>query len=45
MSIDLSSDKGVQIEYRFRSAGPFNAIGGFAVLGSYNEEITSSSGT
>ncbi len=44
VAIDLSSDKGVQIEYRFRSAGPFNAIGGFAVLGSYNDEATSSSG-
>jgi hypothetical protein len=44
VSIDLSSDRGVQVEYRFRAAGPFNAIGGFAVLGAYNMEATSSSG-
>ena len=45
VSIDLSSDKGVQIEYKFKSAGPYNATGAFAVLGVYNQESTSSSGT
>jgi hypothetical protein len=45
VSIDLSSDKGIEITYNFKSNGPYDAIGAFAVLGAFNNEQTSSSGT
>ena len=44
VAIDLSSDKGIEITFNFKSNGPFNAIGAFAVLGGLNQEQTSSSG-
>jgi hypothetical protein len=44
VSIDLSSNKGIEITYNFKSNGPYNAIGAFAVLGSSNDLYTSSSG-
>jgi hypothetical protein len=44
VAIDLSSDKGIEITLKFKSNGPFNAIGAFAVLGEFNGEQTSSSG-
>jgi hypothetical protein len=43
--IELISDKAIGITIHFRANGPYNAIGAFAVLGSYNNEATSSSGT
>ena len=43
VSIDLSSDKGIEITFNFKSNGPYNAIGAFAVLGA-NNMYTSSSG-
>ena len=45
VSIDLSSDKGIEITFNFKSNGPYDAIGAFAVLGSYNNVQTSGSGT
>jgi hypothetical protein len=44
VSIDLSSEKGIEITYNFKSNGPYNAIGAFAVLGASNQQQTSSSG-
>jgi hypothetical protein len=44
VSIDLSSEKGIEITYNFKSNGPFDAIGAFAVLGAHNNVQTSSSG-
>jgi hypothetical protein len=45
VAIDLSSEKGIAITFNFKSNGPYNAIGAFAVLGAFNQERTSSSGT
>jgi hypothetical protein len=45
VAIDLSSEKGIEITFNFKSNGPYNAIGAFAVLGAFNDESTSSSGT
>jgi hypothetical protein len=44
VAIDLSSEKGIEITFNFKSNGPYNAIGAFAVLGAMNDEETSSSG-
>ena len=43
--VNLNSDKAIGIKIAFRANGPYNAIGAFAVLGAYNDEATSSSGT
>ncbi len=43
--IELISDKAIGITINFKANGPYNAIGAFAVLGTYNNEVTSSSGT
>ncbi len=43
--IELISDKAIGITINFKANGPYNAIGAFAVLGSFNNEATSSSGT
>jgi hypothetical protein len=43
--IELNSENAIEIDVHFKSNGPFNAIGAFAVLGAYNDESTSSSGT
>ena len=45
VNIDLSSAEGIKLTFSFKANGPYNAIGAFAVLGSYNDESTSSSGT
>lgn len=42
VSIDLSSDKGIEITYNFKSNGPFKAIGAFAVIG---PSVTGNSGS
>ena len=44
VAIELSSDKGIEITFNFKSNGPYNAIGAFNVLGTLNQEQTSSSG-
>ena len=36
VSIDLSSDKGIEITFNFKSNGPYDAIGAFNILGSYS---------
>lgn len=36
VAIDLSSDKGIEITYNFKSNGPFDTIGAFDVLGDYD---------
>ena len=41
----LSGKDGIRITFNFNANGPYNATGAFAILGSYNDEITSSSGT
>ena len=43
--IELISDKAIGITINFKANGPYDAIGGFAVLGAYNNLATSSSGT
>ena len=43
--IELISDKAIGITINFRANGPYDAIGAFAVLGTYNNEQTTSSGT
>lgn len=43
--IELISDKAIGITINFKANGPYNATGAFAVLGAYNNESTSSSGT
>ncbi len=43
--IDLNSENAIEITVNFRSNGPYDAIGAFAILGAYNNEATSSSGT
>ena len=45
VSIDLSSSEGIMLTFNFKANGPYNATGAFAVLGAYNDEATSSSGT
>ena len=45
VKIDLNAAEGIKIRFRFKANGPYNAIGAFAVLGSYNNESTSSSGS
>jgi hypothetical protein len=35
VSLDLSSDKGIEITYNFKSNGPFTPIGAFAMLNTY----------
>ena len=45
VKIELISDKAIGITVNFKANGPYNATGAFAVLGSYNNEATSSSGT
>jgi hypothetical protein len=45
VKIELNSDNAIEITVNFRSNGPYDAIGAFAVLGSYNNIATSSSGT
>ena len=45
VKIDLNSSDGIRISFNFKANGPYNAIGAFAVLGIYNQEATSSSGT
>jgi hypothetical protein len=45
VKIDLSSAEGIKLTFRFKANGPYNAIGAFAVLGAFNDESTSSSGT
>ena len=45
VKIDLNSAKGIELTFNFKANGPYNAIGAFAVLGAYNDEITSSSGS
>ena len=43
--IELISDKAIGITINFKANGPYNATGAFAVLGPFNNEVTSSSGT
>jgi hypothetical protein len=43
--IELNSENAIEITVNFKTNGPFNAIGAFAVLGNYNNVATSSSGT
>jgi len=43
--IELNSQNAIAITVNFKSNGPYDAIGAFAILGSYNNEATSSSGT
>ena len=38
VAIDLSSDKGIEITYNFKSNGPFQAIGYFNVLNDYTDD-------
>ncbi len=45
VKIELISDRAIGITVNFKANGPYNASGAFAVLGSYNQEVTSSSGT
>ncbi|MEI8374808.1 MAG: hypothetical protein WCJ35_18445 [Planctomycetota bacterium] len=45
VKIEINADSAVEITLNFRSKGPFNATGAFAVLGNYNNLLTSSSGT
>ena len=45
VKIDLSSSEGIMLTFNFKANGPYNATGAFAVLGAYNNESTSSSGT
>jgi len=45
VKIELNSENAIEITLNFKANGPFNAIGAFAVLGGYNNEATSSSGT
>lgn len=40
--IELNSDNQIEITVNFRSNGPFNATGAFAILGNYNNLLTSS---
>jgi len=45
VKINLSANEGVTISFNFKANGPYNATGAFAILGIYNDESTSSSGT
>jgi len=45
VKIDLNAADGIELTFSFKANGPYNAIGAFAVLGAYNMETTSSSGT
>jgi hypothetical protein len=45
VKIDLKSADAVKLTFSFKAAGPYNATGAFAVLGAFNDESTSSSGT
>ena len=45
VKIELNSENAIEITLHFRSNGPYDAIGAFAVLGGYNNLATSSSGT
>jgi hypothetical protein len=45
VKIDLNSPEGITLTFNFRANGPYNATGAFAVLGAFNDESTSSSGT
>lgn len=45
MKIELNAEGAVEITLNFRSNGPYDAIGTFAVLGAMNNIATSSSGT
>jgi len=44
-TIELIGEKAIGITIHFKANGPYNAKGAFAVLGAYNNEVTSSSGT
>ncbi len=43
--INLSAPEGITLTFNFKANVPYNAIGAFAVLGAFNNESTSSSGT
>ncbi len=45
VKIELSAEGAIELTFSFKAAGPYNATGAFAVLGAYNDETTSSSGT
>ncbi len=45
VKIELNSENAIEITVNFQANGPFDAIGAFAVLGTYNNIATSSSGT
>ncbi len=45
VKIELNSENAIEITLNFKANGPYDAIGAFAVLGSYNNIATSSSGT